>query len=42
MTAAEMYKILDEIDKRLAKQDRLIAMLESQIHQLYARCSKKF
>jgi uncharacterized coiled-coil protein SlyX len=40
MTAAEMYRILDEIDKRLAKQDRLITMLENQIRDLYNRLRK--
>jgi uncharacterized coiled-coil protein SlyX len=40
MTATEMYRVLDEIDKRLAKQDKLIAMLESQIRDLYGRLKK--
>jgi hypothetical protein len=35
MTAAELYKILDAVDKRLTKQDRLIAMLEDEIRDLF-------
>jgi len=41
MTASEMYRILDAIDKRLAKQDRIIAMLENQIRDLYNRLRKQ-
>ena len=40
MTAAEMYKVLDAIDKKLAKQDKIIATLENQIRDLYNRLRK--
>jgi hypothetical protein len=40
MTAAKMYEILDAIDKRLAKQDRLIADLRAEIQNLYARLKR--
>jgi hypothetical protein len=36
MIAAEMYKILDEIDRRLTRQDRLISDLQAEIQRLYA------
>jgi hypothetical protein len=36
MTAAEMYKILDVIDKRLDRQDKRIAALQAEIQRLYA------
>lgn len=40
MTAAEMYKILDEIDKRLDRQDKRIADLQAEIQTLYSRVKK--
>jgi uncharacterized coiled-coil protein SlyX len=40
MTAAEMYRILDEIDKRLDKQDKIISALQDQIRDVYNRLRK--
>jgi hypothetical protein len=40
MTADKMHEILDEIDKRLSKQDKIIAALESEIRNLYARLKR--
>jgi hypothetical protein len=35
MTAAELYKILAEVDRAIAKQDQLISMLEDEVRDLY-------
>jgi len=40
MTAAEMYRILDEIDRRLDKQDKIISVLQDQIRELCNRLRK--
>jgi hypothetical protein len=41
MTAAEMYKILDAIDRKLKAQDRCIADLQAEIQRLYARLTQR-
>jgi len=40
MTAAEMYRILDEIDRRLDRQDKRIADLQAEIQNLYVRLKR--
>jgi uncharacterized coiled-coil protein SlyX len=37
MTAHHLGRVLDEIDRRLKAQDRLIAALQAEIQNLYAR-----
>ena len=40
MTAHDLGRVLDEIDKRLARQDKLIADLQAEIQNLYARLKR--
>jgi hypothetical protein len=40
MTAAELYKILAEVDRAIAKQDKIISMLEDEIRDLYDVCNR--
>lgn len=40
MTAAELYEILDQVDRRLDKQDKIIASLQAEIQRLYSRLKK--
>jgi prefoldin subunit 5 len=37
MTAAEMYRVLDELDKRMKQLERSIDYLRSEIQTLYSR-----
>jgi hypothetical protein len=40
MTAHDLGRVLDEIDRRLKAQDRLIAALQAEIQNLYARLKR--
>jgi hypothetical protein len=40
MTAHDLGRVLDEIDRRLKAQDKIIAALEAEIRNLYARVER--
>jgi len=40
MTARDLGRVLDEIDRRLKAQDKIIGALEAEIRNLYARLKR--